>query len=130
MSEHFDTSMPDPTSPFSDPSTSDGIEEDGDLSHLPPVHQDALRRLRTKVQEAAAHIRQLEEENEQLRQQVRELEKRPAISPDKTAVALDPNPDALRDQISRFVEAIDTYLAEGTVETEERQPESADETTP
>lgn len=85
-------------------------EDDEELTHLPPAHQDVVRRLRAKVERATALLDRLQEENERLRQRVQELEQRPAISGDKTVLALDDDPDILRDRISAFIEAIDTYL--------------------
>lgn len=116
------------TSAFSEWGGSENPEGEGDLSHLPPAHRDVVRRLYRKVRQAAVHIKRLEEENEQLREQVSELENRPAISSDKTALAVDADPGNLREQISSFIEAIDTYLDEGSSETTAAQ--SASESTP
>lgn len=119
MSEQNRTSMrdPNPTAPFSESESSADGNDENDLSHVPPVHQDVVERLRSKVEEAAAYIDRLERENEELRRRVDELEQRPAISPDKTALALDEEPENLRKQISTYIDAIDTYLREGPADT-------------
>lgn len=130
MSNQNPNSMPEreATSAFSDWGESDEPEDEGDLSHLPPAYRDVVRRLHRKVRQAAGHIERLEEENERLREQVSELENRPAISPDKTALALDAEPATLRERISSFIEAIDTYLDEEPSEATDAQ--SAPESTP
>lgn len=128
MSEQSRTSMPDsdPTSPFSDPNASDSDEENRDSSQVPPVHRDVIRRLRTKVEQAAAQVEHLKRENARLRERLKELKKRPAISPDQTALAVEADPDALRDQIATFIDAIDTYLEESPTQTELQSGSSGD----
>lgn len=131
MSEQSRTSMPDPdpTSPFSNPNASDSDEDTHDPSQVPPVHQDVVQRLRTKVEQTAAQVEHLERENARLRERLKELKKRPAISPDQTALAVDADPDVLRDQIATFIDAIDTYLEESPTQTE-LQPESSGDGSP
>lgn len=106
---------PDPSS-FSSgsPSPEETDEEDG-LSPISSVHQDVVRRLRTKVDRAATLLEQLQAENERLRRRVEELEQQPSVPDDKAVLTLDDDPETLRDQISDFIEAIDTYLEDGSV---------------
>lgn len=84
-----------------------------DLGHLPPEYQAAVRRLRKKVDQATTALDRLQAENERLRRRVAELERRPAVRPDTSTLVLDDDPAALRDRISTFIEAIDTYLDDG-----------------
>lgn len=92
-----------------------------DSPSLPPTASDedvpddgseaeAIDRLRTHVQHAAQAIRRLRAENRRLARRVQELESRPAIEDDETLLALDTDPDALRDTIEGFIETIDRYL--------------------
>lgn len=112
MSESSRVPMPepDPSSAPSDLSPSEASDREVDLSSLPSAHQDVVRRLRAKVQRAATLLNRLQEENERLRERVEELEGRPAVSGDKAVLALEEDPETLRDRISDFIEAIDTYL--------------------
>jgi predicted nucleic acid-binding Zn-ribbon protein len=87
--------------------------EPDDLGHLPPEYQAAVRRLRKKVDQATTALDRLQSENERLRRRVAELERRPAVRPDTSTLVLDDDPAALRDRISTFIEAIDTYLDDG-----------------
>lgn len=117
MSEASRVPMPEPDpSSFSSgsPSPEETDEEDG-LSPISSVHQDVVRRLRTKVDRAATLLEQLQAENERLRRRVEELEQQPSVPDDKAVLTLDDDPETLRDQISDFIEAIDTYLEDGSV---------------
>lgn len=129
MSEQSRASMSDPdsVSPIPESSAPDETDEEEDLSDLPPVHQDVVRRLRAKVKRAATLLKRLEAENERLRQRVKELEDRPAVPDDKTILALDDDPDALRDQISSFIEAIDAYLEDGSPASVDRTSSPSDD---
>lgn len=89
-------------------------DSDEELTHLPPEHRAVVRRLRTQVERATTALERLRAENERLRRRVEELEQRPALQPDTTTFVLDEDPDALRDRISSFIDAIDTYLENGT----------------
>ena len=121
--------MDDPTHPSvpeSDPAPSvpdsvrpDTSDEEEDLTHLPPEHRATVRRLRAQVDRATTALNRLQAENERLRRRVDELEQRPAVKPDTTALMLDNDPEALRDRISSFIDAIDTYLDNGTSGSEE-----------
>jgi chromosome segregation ATPase len=124
--------MPDPSHPSlpeSDPappvphSIRPGVSEDeDDLTHLPPEYRAAVRRLRTEVDRAATALNRLQAENERLQRRVEELEQRPAIQPDTTTLVLDDDPEALRERITSFIDAIDTYLEHGTSASEETLP--------
>lgn len=107
---HTSLPEPDPASSVPGSKVPDDAEEKVDLSHLPPEHREIVRRLRTQVQRAVTTINQLRAENKRLRQRVQELAARPDVPSDKTILALDDDPDALRDRITDFIEAIDTYL--------------------
>lgn len=112
MSEATHTSLPesDSTSSLPNAAVPEDAEEKVDLSHLPPEHRDVVRRLRGQVQRAVTTIKRLRAENERLQQRVEELKVRPDVPADKTVLALDDDPDVLRDRITEFIEAIDTYL--------------------
>lgn len=106
---------PDPVSPVPDsvsgktdePSkTNDGI----DLSQVPPEHRDNFRQLHRHVEEAVTTIEQLRAENDRLRRRVEELEAGPDLPEDETIFTLDDDPETLREQITRFIDAIDAYL--------------------
>ena len=110
------TSNPAPPVPDSvQPSRSDNSD---DLTHLPPEYRAVIRRLRTQVDRATAALDRLQSENERLRRRVQELEQRPAIQPNTTTLVLDNDPDALRDRITTFINAIDTYLEDDTAPPE------------
>jgi len=108
----------DPAPPVPDSVRPDTSDEEEDLTHLPPEHQATVRRLRAQVDRATTALRRLAAENERLRRRVEELEQRPAIQPDTTALVLNDGPEALRDRISSFIDAIDTYLENGTAPPE------------
>jgi len=119
--------MDDPTReplPHSDPAppVPDSIRptdsDEEELTHLPPEHRAMVRRLRKQVERATTALERLQAENERLRRRVDELEQRPALQPDTTTFVLDDDPDALRDRIASFIDAIDTYLENGTAPPE------------
>lgn len=116
MDEPTRASLPDsdPAPPVPESVMPDETSPDDDLSHLPPEYQDTVRRLRAEVDRATTALDRLQAENERLRRRVAELERRPAVHPDTTTLVLDDDPSALRDRISAFIEAIDTYLENGT----------------
>jgi len=110
------SSNPAPPVPDSvQPSSSDNSD---DLTHLPPEYRAAVRRLRAQVDQATTALRRLQAENERLRRRVQELEQRPAIQPNTTTLVLDNDPDALRDRITAFIDALDTYIENGTAPPE------------
>lgn len=142
MNDALDRSLPDsdlPTSvpdavASSDPSsdgrasapdeTTDAETDASDLADLPEVYRDALRRLRDRITEAADTIAQLRAENEQLRERIQELEKRPVLPDDKAVLTLDDDPEALRSRVTDFIDAIDAYL-DATAPEEEAENEPA-----
>ena len=89
-----------------------------ELTHLPPAYRAAVRRLQVQVERATTALNRLQAENERLRRRVDELEQRLALQPDITSLVLDEDPETLRDRISTFIDAIDTYLENGTVPPE------------
>ena len=115
MDEPPPSSVPnsDPAPPVPDSIRPTDSEHD-DLAHLPPEYQAAVRRLRKKVDRATTALNRLQAENERLRRRVATLEQRPAVRPDTSTLVLDDDPTALRDRISTFIEAIATYLDDGT----------------
>ena len=122
MSEASRVPIPEPDpSPPPEPSSLEEADGEDDLSALPPVHQDVVRRLRAKVERAATLLDQLQTENERLRQRVEELEQQPSVPDDKTVLALEDDPERLQDRISAFIEAIDTYLEDRSTVPEETE---------
>jgi len=127
--------MDDPTRPPLPPSNPappvpDSVrrtDSEEDFTHLPPEYQAAVRRLREKVDRATTALNRLKAENERLRRRVEELEQRPAVHPDTTTLVLDDDPSALRDRISAFIEAIDTYLDDGSTVTRDALPSSPEQ---
>lgn len=103
-----------PAPPVPDSIRPDASDAETDLTHLPPEHRSIVRRLRAQVDRATTALRRLEAENKRLRRRVKTLEQRPAVQPDTTTFVLDDNPAALRDRISDFIDAIDTFLEDGT----------------
>ncbi len=99
--------------------------DEDDLTHLPPEYRAVVRRLRSQVDRATTALNRLQTENERLRRRVKELEQRPAIQSDTTTFVLANDPEILRDRITSFIDAIDTYLENGTSDSEEALP-SAD----
>jgi hypothetical protein len=77
---------------------------------LPDPHRDAIERLHARVEQAARTIERLEAENERLRERVAVLEQRPDVPEDHAILTFDGGPDALRDRLARYIEAIDRYL--------------------
>jgi uncharacterized coiled-coil protein SlyX len=124
MSDSSHPSVPesDPAPPVPDAVRPGASSSEEDLTHLPPEHRATVRRLRAQVDRATTALNRLQDENERLRRRVEELEERPAVQPDTTALVLDNDPEALRDRISSFIDAIDTYLENGTPASEEPRP--------
>lgn len=115
MDDPTRASLPDsdPAPPVPESIKPDDTLPDADLSPLPPEYQAVVRRLQAEVDRATTALDRLQAENERLQRRVAELEHRPAVRPDTTTLVLDDDPGALRDQISAFIEAIDTYLDNG-----------------
>jgi len=77
---------------------------------IPDGHRDALRRLARRVEQAVETIERLRVENERLRRRVEELEAGPDVPEGETLLTLEEDPGALRDRITRFIDAIDAHL--------------------
>jgi predicted nuclease with TOPRIM domain len=78
---------------------------------LPDEHREVVRRLSQQVAAAVETIEELRAENERLRRRVEELEAGPEIPDDETLFTLDDDPDAVREQITEFIDTIDSFLA-------------------
>lgn len=102
-----------------------GEEEAPDLSHLPAEYRDAVGRLHRKVEQAAATIERLRAENDRLRRRVEALEEKPDVPEGETVFALDDDPETVKQRISRFIDAIDTYLEAAASESPSNDPEDA-----
>lgn len=73
----------------------------------------ALERLRTRIESAVAEIERLRTENAALAERVHQLaDEAAAREDDALALTLDSDPDALREKVETFIEAIDQMLAE------------------
>jgi hypothetical protein len=103
-----------PAPPVPDSIRPTDLDDDEELTHLPPEYRAAVRRLQAQVERAATALNRLRAENERLRHRVEELEQRPALQPNTTTFVLDDEPDALRNRISTFIDAVDAYLEDGT----------------
>lgn len=86
---------------------------DKDLRALPSEYREAVAQLQDTIEQAVETIAVLRAENERLSERVDVLEKRPDVPDDATVVTLDDSPDALREQIRRFIAIIDDYLNTG-----------------
>ena len=95
------------------------------LEHLSAAHRESVRRLRQRVEQAAATIERLRAENRRLRDRVEELEAQPAFPEDETVFALDDDPEEVKERIRRFIDAIDTYL-EASPEDRAEDADAAD----
>lgn len=94
-----------------------GGEDPSDAS-LPSALGDLreqIHRAVGEIERLRAEVRRLEAENDEHRRRVQELEADPAAGRDETALLVDDDPDALREQIDRFIKAIDVHIAEGGV---------------
>ena len=77
---------------------------------VPDAHRDVVERLYQQVRAAISTIEELRTENERLRKRIEELEAEPEYPDDETILALDDNPEEVREQITQFINTIDTYL--------------------
>ena len=84
-----------------------------------------MRRLHRRVQQARETIEKLRAENEQLRAQIQKLNERPVVPDDKTVLALDDEPEALRGRIDDFIDAIDAYLEATATEGHEEEDDAS-----
>ena len=103
----------------------DPAGEAPDLSHLPEAYREPMRRLHRRVQQARETIEKLRAENEQLRAQIQKLNERPVVPDDKTVLALDDEPEALRGRIDDFIDAIDAYLEATAMEEHEEEDDDS-----
>ena len=93
---------------------------------IPEAHRDVVERLYRTVQAAVATIDELRAENERLRERIDELEAEPDVPDDETILALDDNPEEVRERITQFINTIDTYLDPSSSATTEAAPEESD----
>ena len=114
-----------PAPPVPDSIRPTDLDDDEELTHLPPEYRAAVRRLQAQVERAATALNRLRAENERLRHRVEELEQRPALQPNTTTFVLDDEPDALRNRISTFIDAVDAYLEDGTSAPTDAGPPAA-----
>ena len=107
-----DPSLPDsdPATPVPDSGSGADAAEQSPLSALPADHRYVVERLTRRVERAAETIRRLRAENERLRRRVEELEAGPDVPEDETLLTIDDDPEALRERITQFIDAIDDYL--------------------
>jgi HPt (histidine-containing phosphotransfer) domain-containing protein len=106
-----ETDDPDADAPNADASAA-GVAEALDVPDgLPDEHREVVRRLSQQVAAAVETIEELRAENERLRRRVEELEAGPEIPDDETLLTLDDDPDAVREQITEFIDTIDSFLA-------------------
>jgi FtsZ-binding cell division protein ZapB len=85
---------------------------------VPDAHRDVVQRLYQQVRAAISTIDDLRAENERLRKRIEELEAEPDYPDDETILALDENPEEVREQITQFINTIDTYLDSSSTATE------------
>ena len=74
----------------------------------------SLERLRDRVQAVVHELDRLRKENTELTERIEHLETRPALDVDGTLLTFDESPDALREKVEGFINAIDQYLAKET----------------
>ena len=113
MDESTRPSLPGPDSVSPVPESvaeEDGAEGEARFEHLPAEHRDVMQRLYRRVEQAAATIERLRAENERLRRRVEELEAQPSFPDEETVLTLDEDPEDVKQRITRFIDAIDTYL--------------------
>ncbi len=83
----------------------------GPVALKPP---QSLERLRERVRTAARELDRLRKENDRLLEHIKELETRPPVDLEGTVLVLDEDPEALREKVEGFIQAIDRYLAPET----------------
>ena len=115
MTDSLRPSLPSPSGPDSSP---EDASSPSNASSLPPAQpdvpapfRDAVAALQKQVHTAEETIRALRAENEQLREQVDRLSKRPDVTDDDAFARFDEDRDALRRRIQHFIDAIDDHLA-------------------
>ena len=93
---------------------------------VPDAHRDVVQRLYQQVRAAISTIEELRTENERLRKRIEELEAEPEVPDDETILALDDNPEEVREQITQFINTIDTYLNPPSSTATEAAPADSD----
>jgi len=93
---------------------------------VPDAHRDVVQRLYQQIRAAISTIEELRTENERLRKRIEELEAEPEYPDDETILALDENPEEVREQITQFINTIDTYLNPPSSTMTEAAPEDSD----
>ena len=94
-------------------------DEDAPPRNGPPLDEavPAWPRLREQIARAAEELRRLREENAVLRDRIQELERRPAVEEDDAFVRFDDDPAALRQQIERYIAALDRCLGDAPADS-------------
>jgi hypothetical protein len=87
----------------------------------------ALERLRKRVEAAVAEIERLRAENAALAERVEALGAHGVVGESVPGLALGGDPDALREQVEGFIEAIDRMLAVPSASDDEPASEPASE---
>jgi predicted nuclease with TOPRIM domain len=72
--------------------------------------REAVRRATSQIEHLRERAHRLEDENQHLKERVAELEADPAAGRDDTALLVGDDPDALRERIDHFIEALDAEL--------------------
>lgn len=91
-------------------SAEDESTDDADSDQAVLRGISSLERLRDRVETAAHEMKRLREENANLSERIKELERRPAVDPKGTFLSLEQDPEQLKRKINTFIEAIDSYL--------------------
>lgn len=98
-----------------DPAFEEKSLKGGSEIGMPPLvalrGAESLRLLRDRVQKTAQELGRLRKENRNLANRIAELESGPSIDPSATLLSFEEDPARLRERVSGFIEAIDTYLA-------------------
>ena len=83
---------------------------DDERAALPDRHRETIEQLHARVEQAARTIERLTAENQRLRERVETLEQRPDVPDDHAVLTFDGGPDAVRDRLEGYIDAIDRYL--------------------
>jgi regulator of replication initiation timing len=111
--------VPDSVSEVSPPQEKEESPPDSEVAaDVPDAHRDVVQRLYQQVRAAISTIDDLRAENQRLRKRIEELEAEPDYPDDETILALDENPEEVREQITQFINTIDTYLDSSSTATE------------
>ena len=85
----------------------------------------AMEQLRKRVEAAVAEIERLRAENAALAERVETLAAHDIVGETTPRLALEGDPDALREQVEGFIEAIDRMLAVSSATDDESASESS-----